>query len=81
MYILPLTVRPVPSALPDSPLVLTARVTFFTPHAATRKDTFVRVESLPGEDDDALFTKALDEYRRLHGSVCRVVAIDLYPNQ
>jgi hypothetical protein len=81
MSILPLPVRPVPSAAPDVPSVLTVRVTFLTPHAATRKDTFVRVERRPGEDDDALFLKAVREYRSLHGPVCRVVAIDLYPNQ
>ena len=81
MSILSLPVRPVPLPSPDPSPILTVRVTFLTPHAATRKHTFVRVERRANEGDDALFLKAIDEYRRLHGYTCRVVALDLKPNE
>jgi len=81
MSILPLRAYPVPSVSPALSSILTVRITFLTPHAATRKDTFVRIERRPDEDDAAVFLKAIGEYRRLHGMTCRVAAIDLYPGQ
>ena len=78
MLILPVFATQVPPFPPGQ--ILLVRVTFLTPHAATRKDTYVRIERSPDEDD-ALFVKAIREYRTLHGDTQRIVAIDLYPNQ
>lgn len=81
MFSLPQPVRPVPSVSPVLASILSVRVSFLTPQAGTRKDTFVRIERRSDEDDAAVFLKAIGEYRYRHGLTCRIAAIDLHPGQ
>lgn len=80
MSILPCPVRTVPSS-PPGRITLLVRLSVLTPHARTRHDSYVRIERRSYDNDTDLFVKSVREYRRLHGDVEQIAAIDLLPNQ
>ena len=80
MSSLPSPVRPVPSVLPFN-VTLLVRLSVLTPHVRRRHDTYVHIERAASDNDADLFCKAVREYRRGHGNVEQIVAIDLLPGQ
>jgi hypothetical protein len=71
---------PDPVSVPLSPWpILDVRLTVRPPHGGARRNAFVRIERTADDPDEALFVKAVREYRHRHGSVMQIVAIDLHP--
>jgi hypothetical protein len=52
------------------------RLSVRPPHGGARRNAYVRIERTA---DEALFVKAVREYRHRHGGVMQIVAIDLQP--
>jgi hypothetical protein len=73
---------PDPVSVPLSPWpILDARLTVRPPHGGARRNAYVRIERTADDPDEALFVKAVREYRHRHGGVMQIVAVDLFPNQ
>ena len=71
---------PDPVSVPLSPWpILDVRLTVRPPSGGTRRNAYVRIERTADDADEALFVKAVREYRHRHGGVMQIVAIDLHP--